>query len=149
MKKFLTQILTVCAVLAVTSSAALAAAGWEEDYEKAVAQAKAEKKMVLLDFTGSTWCPPCKALKREVFSQTEFQEYAKKNLTLVELDFSPYGKPVSKQFEKAHQKLSDDFRITQFPTVIVLSSEGKKVGQVGYVPGGPKAFIAELEKLKK
>ena len=149
MKKFLTQILSVCAVLAVTSSAALAAAGWEEDYEKAVAQAKAEKKMVLLDFTGSTWCPPCKALKREVFSQTEFQEYAKKNLTLVELDFSPYGKPVSKQFEKAHQKLADDFRITQFPTVIVLSSEGKKIGQVGYVPGGPKAFIAELEKLKK
>jgi len=31
----------------------------------------------------------------------------------------------------------------------VLDGEGKKVGQLNYMPGGPKAFIGELDKLKK
>jgi thiol:disulfide interchange protein len=29
---------------------------WGTDLPKALAQAKADKKMVLLDFTGSDWC---------------------------------------------------------------------------------------------
>lgn len=39
-------------------------------------------------------------------------------------------------------------RFEGYPTVIVLNSEGKKVGELGYLEGGPDAFIAELEKLK-
>jgi hypothetical protein len=31
----------------------------------------------------------------------------------------------------------------------VLSPDGKKVGELGYQPGGAKPFIAELEKIKK
>jgi len=31
----------------------------------------------------------------------------------------------------------------------VLDGEGKQVDRLGYMPGGPKAFIAGLEKLKK
>ena len=69
------------------SAVAGAAAGWDDDYEKAVAQAKAEKKMVLLDFTGSDWCGWCIKLDKEVFSQPEFKDYAKENLVLVEVDF--------------------------------------------------------------
>ncbi len=149
MKKFLRRLFTACAILAVASSVAFAAAGWDADYEKAVARAKEEKKMVLLDFTGSDWCPPCVALKKEVFSQPEFQEYAKTHLVLVELDFSPFGQPVSKEFRDVHQKLMEAHRVEQFPTIIVLDSEGRKIGQLSYQPGGPKAFISALEKLKK
>jgi hypothetical protein len=36
-----------------------------------------------------------------------------------------------------------------YPTIIVLNSEGKKVGELGYQTGGPKPFIAQLEKSKK
>ena len=50
-------------------------------------EAKTEKKLVLLDFTGSDWCGWCIKLDKEVFSKPEFQDYAKKNLVLVELDF--------------------------------------------------------------
>jgi hypothetical protein len=30
-----------------------------------------------------------------------------------------------------------------------LNEEGRKVGELGYMEGGPTAFIAELEKLRK
>ena len=30
-----------------------------------------------------------------------------------------------------------------------MNSDGKKIGELSYQPGGPKAFIAALEKLKK
>ena len=60
---------------------------WLTDVPKAQAQAKSEKKLVMLDFTGSDWCGWCIKLHNEVFSKPEFSEYAKKNLVLVEVDF--------------------------------------------------------------
>ncbi len=147
MKKLLTPLCSFLAILALTSTAALAAAGWGDDYEKAIVQAKAEKKLVLLDFTGSDWCGWCIKLDKEVFSQTEFKTYAKDNLVLVELDF-PRGKPQSKELKEQNGKLQKEFGVRGFPTIIVLNAEGKKVGQLGYMPGGPTAFLAELDKLK-
>ena len=147
MKKLLTRFLTVCAALAVTTSAALAAAGWDDDYDKALAQAKAGKKMVLLDFTGSDWCGWCIKLDKEVFSKPEFKTYAKDNLVLVEVDF-PQGKQQAKNLKEQNEKLQKEFGVQGYPTIIVLNAEGKKVGQLGYMKGGPTAFLAELDKLK-
>src|SRR3954469_12174232 len=121
---------------------------WLTDVPKAVAQAKEEKKLVMLDFTGSDWCGWCIKLHKEVFSQPEFSDYAKKNLVLVEVDF-PRSKPQSEAQKKANQALQAKYSIEGYPTIIVLDGNGKKVGQLGYEPGGPKAFIADLDKLKK
>ena len=41
-------------------------------------EAKANHKLVLLNFTGSDWCGWCIKLQREVFSQPEFEDYASK-----------------------------------------------------------------------
>lgn len=147
MKKLLTRIFTVTAALAVSTSAALAAAGWDDDYDKALAKAKTEKKMVLLDFTGSDWCGWCVKLDKEVFSKTEFKTYAKDNLVLVEVDF-PRGKQQAKKLKEQNEKLQKEFGIRGFPTIIVLNSEGQKVGQLGYMEGGPTAFIAKVNELK-
>jgi thioredoxin-related protein len=121
---------------------------WLTDLPKAQEQAKAEKKLVMLDFTGSDWCGWCIKLHKEVFSQPEFSDYAKKNLVLVEVDF-PRSKPQSEAQKSANQALQTKYSIEGYPTIIVLDANGKKVGQLGYEPGGPKAFIAELDKLKK
>ena len=147
MKSILAKLTGTLAVLALASTLALAKDGWSEEYDKALAQAKADKKLVLLDFTGSDWCGWCIKLDKEVFSQTEFADYAKKNLVLVELDF-PRSKEQSKELKAQNTKLQGEFKIQGYPTIIVLNSEGKKVGELGYQPGGPKAFIAELDKLK-
>ena len=147
MKTLLAKLTGTLAVLAFASTLAFAKDGWSEQYDKALAQAKADKKLVLLDFTGSDWCGWCIKLDKEVFSQAEFADYAKKNLVLVELDF-PRSKEQSKEIKAQNTKLQGEFKIQGYPTIIVLNSEGKKVGELGYQPGGPKAFIAELDKLK-
>jgi len=120
---------------------------WLTDLPKAQAQARAQHKMVMLDFTGSDWCPACIRLNKEVFSQPEFADYAKQNLVLVEVDF-PRNKEQPESLKKANQALQEKYKIDGFPTIIVLDANGKKRGQLDYEPGGPKAFIAELEKLR-
>ena len=120
---------------------------WLTDLPKAQAQAKEEKKMVLLDFTGSDWCGWCIKLHNEVFSKPEFAEYARKNLVLVEVDF-PRKKKLGAEQKKANEALQQKYKIEGYPTIIVLNGEGKKIGELGYMPGGPKAFLAELEKVK-
>ena len=121
---------------------------WLTDVAKAQAQAKAEKKLVLLDFTGSDWCGWCIRLNKEVFTKPEFAEYAKKNLVLVEVDF-PRRKKLSPDQNKANKELAAKYKIEGYPTLIILDGTGSKVGELGYQAGGPKPFIAELEKLKK
>jgi protein disulfide-isomerase len=147
MKKLLSRLFGSLAILALISSAALAATGWDDDYDKALAQAKTEKKLVLLDFTGSDWCGWCIKLDKEVFSKPEFKSYAKDNLVLVEVDF-PQAKRQSKKLKEQNEKLKQEHGIKGYPTIIMLNSEGKKVGQLGYIEGGPKAFIAKLDELK-
>ena len=120
---------------------------WLTNFETAKAKARAENKMVLIDFTGSDWCPPCKILNKEVFSQPQFADYAAKNLVLLEIDF-PRLKKQSDEEKSANEKLAGEFGIEGFPTIVILDPSGKVVGQLGYMPGGPTAFIAALEKLR-
>ena len=135
-------------LMACWALAQAGAAEWLTDLPKAQAKAKAEKKLVMLDFTGSDWCGWCIKLHKEVFSKPEFEEYAKKNLVLVEVDF-PRGKQQTEELKKANQKLQEKYGIEGYPTLILLNGEGAKVAQSGYVQGGPKAFIADLEKKVK
>jgi protein disulfide-isomerase len=122
---------------------------WITDLPKAQAQAKAEKKMVLMDFNGSDWCPPCKALRKNVLNSPAFLEFAKDNLVLVDLDF-PTHKQQAEELKKSNRALSDKYHIEGYPTVIVLSGDGKELKKiVGYDEGkSAKDFIAELQKLK-
>jgi len=120
---------------------------WQTDLAKAQAQAKKENKLVMLDFTGSDWCGWCKKLDAEVFSKSDFSEYAKKNLVLVEVDF-PRFKKLSVDQQKANNALQEKYKIEGYPTIIVLDGEGKQVGQLGYMPS-PKPFIDQLDKMKK
>ena len=121
---------------------------WLTDYDAAKTKAKSDNKLVLLDFTGSDWCGWCKRLSAEVFSKPEFEAYASKNLILVELDFPRY-KQQSDAVKKQNTQLASEFQIEGFPTLIVLNAAGKKVGELGYMPGGAGAFIAALERLRK
>ena len=122
---------------------------WKTDLPKAMEQAKTEKKLVLLDFTGSDWCPPCKNLHKTVLASEEFSKFAKDNLVLVELDF-PKSKPQADELKAANKELSKKYGIKGFPTIIVLDADGKELfKKVGY-GGTPAAeYVAELEKLKK
>ena len=122
---------------------------WTTDFAKAQARAKAEKKLLLVDFTGSDWCPPCKALQKNVFSSVDFQSYAKDNVVLVEIDF-PRSKPQSADLKKANKELARKHGIDSYPTVIVFDSNGKELSkESGYRGDSGAEYVAKLKKLKK
>lgn len=123
-------------------------AEWLTDLNKALEIAKKEKKMVLINFTGSDWCGWCIKFRNEVLSKKEFLDYADKNLVLVELDF-PAKKQQPPELKKQNSALKEKYDVKGFPTFVVLNSDGKEIGrQVGYSAGGPEAFIKKLEGFK-
>lgn len=143
------KLLFLCCIILISAGFASAEVNWLTDFDAAKAKAKSDHKLVLLDFTGSDWCGYCKRMQAEVFSKPQFQDYAAKNLVLVELDF-PRAKPQSDAVKKQNMKLASEYEIEGFPTLIVLNPDGKRVGNfVGYMEGGPDAIISALEKLRK
>jgi protein disulfide-isomerase len=143
------KLLFFCSIIFVSAGFAFAEANWLTDFDAAKAKAKSDHKLVLLDFTGSDWCGYCKRMQAEIFSKPQFQDYAAKNLVLVELDF-PRAKPQSDAVKKQNMKLAGEYEIEGFPTLIILNPDGKRVANfVGYMEGGPDAIIAALEKLRK
>ncbi|MEL7089058.1 MAG: thioredoxin family protein, partial [Planctomycetota bacterium] len=133
--------------LVFTASAFAAPAGWTEDFAAAQKQAAAENKDLLLEFTGSDWCAPCIALKREVFDQPAFGESVPKNFVLVKLDF-PNRIPQSDELVAQNQRLQEKYAIQGYPTVILADAAGKPYAQTGYQPGGAEAYVAHLEELR-
>jgi protein disulfide-isomerase len=121
---------------------------WGTDLAAAQAQAKAEKKLVLLDFTGSDWCVWCKKFDKEALSTDKFADYAKTHLALVQVDF-PNNKPQSDALKAANKELAKKYSVDGYPTFVVLDADGKEIGrQVGYAEGGSDAFIKEIEGFK-
>ena len=142
---------TLFTLLLATLTLPLAAAEleWQTDLPKALAKAKADKKMVFVNFTGSDWCGWCIKLKKEVFDTKEFADYAKENLVLVELDF-PNKKKQSAELKQANEALKKEHKISGFPTLLTLDGEGKVLWkQVGYMKGGSTAWIEKLNDAKK
>jgi protein disulfide-isomerase len=133
------------------ASGAFAVAGWETDYGKALAKAKAESKRVLLDFTGSDWCGPCIELRKKVFSSAGFTAYAAKNLVLVEIDY-PKRKEQTAELKKQNDKLGKQYGIDEkgFPTIVLLDSNGKVAREfTGYDGSTTADLIAWIEGKKK
>jgi thioredoxin-related protein len=122
---------------------------WTTDAAKAVETAKKESKIVVLHFTGSDWCGFCIKQHKEVFDTSEFSEYAKKNLVLVDIDF-PNKKTLPDDLKKTNEELKKKYSIEGYPTLVFLSADGKELGRkVGYAPGsGPKAVISEIDKAR-
>ena len=122
---------------------------WLTDFTKAQEKAKTEKKLVLLDFTGSDWCAPCKLLHKDVLTSKEFVEFAKENLVLVEVDF-PMRKPQSPELQRANKELQRKFKVPGYPTLVVVNGDGKELGRLDYNPSFKASdYIAQLKRLQQ
>lgn len=115
----------------------------------AVVRAKAEHKVVLLNFTGSDWCPSCAKLQKDVFAQPEFQSYAASNLIFLVVDF-----PMKFRYPPAtsvtNNLLARKFHVEGTPTLIALNGSGIEIWKhLGPIDGGPQKLFAELDAAKK
>ena len=138
----------LAAVALCLSTLSLSAAdAWLTDLDEGIKVAKAEKKAILVDFTGSDWCGWCIRLKKEVFDQKEFAA-ATKDFVLVELDY-PQKKQQSAEVKAKNKALSEKFGIEGFPTIMLLDANGEPFAQTGYQAGGPVKYLAHLAELMK
>ncbi|MDX2111282.1 MAG: thioredoxin family protein [Verrucomicrobiota bacterium] len=120
-------------------------ANWLTNNDSARATAKAEGKYLLLEFTGSDYCPPCKALARDLLTTPKFTDYATHNLVLLKLDF-PKKTALSAEQRKHNDTLATQYKVEGFPTLILLDPQGKEVSrEVGY-SGDPAGVMAWLKK---
>ena len=142
-KYFVTSILIVIVLLCSSKSEA---ANWETDFEKALSGAKASGKYILLDFSGSDWCGWCIRLEKEVFSQDAFKDFAEENLVCVLVDF-PRAKEQTEELKQQNLDLARKHSIRGYPTIIILSPDGKPVGQTGYLQGGPWEYARHLKEI--
>ena len=144
--------LTRKAALAVGAAAILslplnsqAADGWLVDFEKAKVQAAKEGKSILMEFTGSDWCPPCIQLEKNVLSQEAFKTGAPKNFILLKLD-SPRDKSKQTPEEiEQYQVLSKQYAVQGVPTIFLTDAKGKPYWQtVGYSGDPADKYVANL-----
>ena len=141
------KILLLCLLLSVVPIHASEL--WSTDYQAGLAQAATAKKPVLLEFTGSDWCPPCMKQNKDVFEQPVFQDFAKDHLVLVKLDF-PKRKEQAPEIATRNRDLATQYSVNGFPTVVLLSAEGKEITRaVGYGGGSAEEFVAWVEKSLK
>jgi thioredoxin-related protein len=137
----------VASLIAAVTFWSPAPEGWTADLRYAVNRAKAEKKLMLVDFTGSDWCSFCKVLRKEVFDTDHFKTWAKKNVVLVELDY-PKHKRLPDQLEQQNAQLGMMYSkiVSGYPTILLIEPNGKPFGKFGYSEGGAEAWTAQIDK---
>ena len=130
------QILPIIA--AACMAPCFAAEGWLTDMDAARKEAAEQEKNLMIEFTGSDWCAPCMQLRANVLTKPDFQQEARKNFVLLELDY-PRRKEQSAEVKAANRKLAEQYGVTSFPTIVFADASGKPFG--GFVGGRPREDV--------
>jgi thiol:disulfide interchange protein len=104
---------------------------WRTDLSSALGEARARHSLVLVEFSAS-WCPPCIAMKHEVWPDPRVAAAVKASFVAVKVDVD------------ADSTLSDRYDVPAIPAVLVLDAKGKLVRRHdGYLPlDGMLQFLA-------
>ena len=124
---------------------------WLTDFEQAKLSAVEKDKVILMSFSGSDWCVNCMKLEKMLFESTEFSAYAKESLVLLKLDFPSKKKnQLSPEQQKHNNLLAEKYNKSgQFPTVILLDSEGTIIGKLKHPQSSAGAYIKGIKELIK
>jgi len=114
---------------------------WHMNYDTAIAEAKKDKKNLLVYFTGSDWCGPCKMLKKDLFAKDEFKSVAE-SYVLLYIDI-PRNRDLLSAEQMTHNSeiLSKLNKKGVFPLFKVVNPQEKELdeysgynmnGEIGY-----------------
>jgi thiol-disulfide isomerase/thioredoxin len=96
---------------------------WQDDYDQALADAKAAHELVLLDFS-ATWCGPCRMMANTTFADESVQKMLAA-FALVRVDIDRQA------------ALASQYKVDAIPTFILLNSFGEIVDRrTGYANAG-------------
>ena len=121
---------------------------WLEDFRLAQAIASQLDRDILVAFTSMDSSEWCQKLDREIFQTEQFKDYARRNLVLVRIDFPKLTKQPEKLSEQ-NRLLAEAHGIRGYPTVVFINPRGQKFGEAKYMKGGPAAFLASLDQIRK
>lgn len=135
------------ALLAILGSAQSQIQGaWMTDFAAAEVRAKAEKKDMLVHFTGSDWHAMSIKLYTEVLSKPQFLAAVQKDFVLVSVDFPKIQAGMSKELLAQNDRLMAHYGVAQLPIVLLLDAEGHPYQWISYEQGGPSHYIEALQK---
>jgi thioredoxin-like negative regulator of GroEL len=100
----------------------------DADVDAVFAQARAEKKPVLL-YWGAKWCPPCNQLKATLFNRADFIQQSQALLPVL-IDGDLPGA----------QKLGTRFSVRGYPTLILFNPDGKEVTRLPGEADAPRVI---------
>ncbi|MFZ1614820.1 MAG: protein-disulfide reductase DsbD [Holophaga sp.] len=108
----------------------------EQDFEGALKKAKSENKLVLVDIYAE-WCAQCKELDEKTWPNAAVRAWIDKNAIAVRIDT-----------DAKRKDLQPIFKITGYPTVMLMDAEGKEVRPrlMGFEK--PEAMLGWLEGRK-
>lgn len=131
------------------NTARLSAQEWRTDWDTAKVEAEQSNKKLILVFSGSDWCIPCIKLEKEIWENSSFIQYAEQHYVLFRADFPKRKKnKLPETIQQLNDRLASEYNPKgYFPLVVVLDTQGKVKGQLGYEKLTPEAYIALIEQL--
>ena len=124
---------------------------WQANFKEAQTQAKENHHNIILVFQGSDWCAPCMKLDREIWSNAEFQKLAKDHFVMVKADFPrKKANQLTEKLKEQNNQLAETYNPQgYFPLVVVMTHDGKVLGQTGYEHLSPEAYFNKLKAFEK
>ena len=121
---------------------------WSGDFNAAQKQAVQERKLIIINFSGSDWCGPCIRLRKEILESSTFESYAAEHLVLVRADFPRQKKnQLSKEQVKLNEELADKYNPDgKFPYTLVVDENGKVLkAWDGFPDETAEQFVAQIK----
>ena len=124
---------------------------WITNFDLAIKRAKKEKKNILMFFTGSDWCQPCIALKKDFLETNAFDTYADEYVLLY-VDIPRNRDLLTAEQLKNNKELAAKYnKRGSVPMLKVVNQDGNELGEMsGYSMNGEIKYHTKfLEKYKQ
>src|SRR5437773_945905 len=134
--------------LVILPAVARADDGWLHEFDEAATVATRLGKDILIDFSGTDWCGPCKRLWDQTLSRPEFIELASRRFVLLDIDnLAREAMPEGRK--ERYDALQKRYGIRAFPTLVMATAEGLPYAATGLLEeiNNPDAYWRHLEPL--
>ncbi|WP_348663158.1 thioredoxin family protein [Chlamydia vaughanii] len=103
---------------------------WHIDYKEAVQKSRDSELPMLIFFSGSDWNGSCMKIRKEVLTSLEFAKKIVGKFICLEVDFPRHSKQ-SEALRIQNTDLKSKFKIDEFPSLLVLSHDGREIYKIG------------------
>lgn len=147
MNKLILLLILPIFMVAQAEKSVVMESAWLTNYDAALEKADKEDKNVLIYFTGSDWCAPCKMLKKDLFETTTFEDISN-DYVMLYIDI-PMNKDLISTEQLQHNKeISSKLnKKGSVPLLKILDAKGKELDSYsGYSMTGEIRYHVELLK---